>query len=315
MGRAEIGRGLAGLACVLAWAAGCQVVPRRDYAKSIQAVKEEAQRAAIALASQDHRQATAHVEKVLASAERLTGQLHIGDPRRSELDKAVQDARRIRDEVQRAVGAASSGDAAEFVRLAEADAARALADAEVATVEVQGPPRDGALPDVSAPLVIPGVTDAPPEVNLDEVPADERARGERPGALKVGEDTPPLVIQKVVTRSKACLVYFAVVNKTDSIFRVQGVEGEFKGGADMSVGSITHLVYKAEGFKPNYDDVFGCAGESLTMDGIPVPSRTQVQFVGVAERKRASVEAETVSLIVLTSKGERLKASGAGSGK
>ena len=331
----------AALVSLLVLGAGCAVPPTR-YGRDVRDLSAKADEMKKAFDEERWETALSRAKEIAKLGDALSAKVFIGDPRRKALDEALAEAREVREQIRkqesRPAGAGREG--------LEEMARRALEDAAANKKEPKPLPEgvesisflDG-VPDRAPPLIAAvadtGDTgDAPRgtggEIDLDrhrsivqgdkegdisddEIFAKKREEKEAkelaPKKLRIGPDTPPLVIsQKPVTKGKSVAAYFTVTNNTTEPKYVVSVNADFirETGAKAGFANVT---YKVDGFVPKWDDILDSKGDTVTGDGVPIEPMSALQLVAVGSKPKVGKVAK-VKLAVCMRDGKVLRLRG-----
>jgi len=331
----------AALVSLLVLGAGCSVPPTR-YGRDIREMSAKADEMKKAVNEERWETALSRAKEIAKLGDALSAKVFIGDPLRKALDEALAEAREVREQIRnqesRPTGAGRE-------RLEEM-ARQALEDAAANKKEPKPLPKDaeslsflGSAPRrAAAPALAAADTgdaeDAPRrtggEVDLDrhrtivrgdkegdisddEIFAHKRREKEAkelaPRKLRIGPDTPPLVIsQKPVTKGKSVAAFFTVTNNTTEPKYVVSVNADFIRENGKKAG-FANVTYKVEGFIPKWNDIFESKGVAVTGDGVPVEAMSTLQLVAVGSKPKIG-EIEKVKLTVCMRDGKVLRMRG-----
>jgi len=329
----------AALVSLLVLGAGCSVPPTR-YGRDVREISAKAAEMQKAVDEERWETALSRAKEIAKLGDALSAKVFIGDPLRKALDEALAEAREVREQARQQ----ESRPAGAGRERLEAMARQALEDAAANKKEPKAVPEgaesisflDG-VPD-RAPRRIAAVADtgdtenAPRraggefdldrhttivqgdkegDISDDEIFAHKRREKEAkelaPRKLRIGPDTPPLVIsQKPITKGKSVAAYFTVTNNTTEPKYVVSVNADFIRETGKKAG-FANVTFRVEGFIPKWNDILDSKGVAVTGDGVPVEAMSTLQLVAVGSKpKIGKIEKVKLEVRMRTGKVRRL---------
>lgn len=302
-------------------AVGCSV-PATRFGNRVSEITKKLAEAEAALAKEELSTALSRAIEItkLGSALAGEGKILLGDPRRKKVDKALERAREIRDEVrrqrERQTGVSER-------RIVESAARTAFMEGAASTVVVKGPPGGAVRARADAPAVSAAGGDEDLERHRKLAFGDRKGdvaaepekpkrkklgKGEVPEKLKVDESTPPIIIRKrPVTKGKGVVLYFTFVNKHGAT-QIGSVTGEFL-RENGKVAAPIISTFKAETFRPDWDSIFDSKGDAVTAGSVGMAQMDAVHLASICE-KPAVGEVTSARIVVTTLDGRTTRGKG-----